>query len=488
MDRFNFLFAARVQTQRAPSSVAQEDVQPGTVTDIHAPVAIAKVVPAPCTAVAANHNAGIQLGTLVADSAANDEGSQPNSEAPRTNADDGAPVVEDDARMRMSRRNLFFILALVAIPLIIVFGSSGKGRSSSGSRKKGGRSSSSSSSSSGRGGSGGSSGCFGAGTLVAVPANELEPPVSFKPIEQLEVGESVALGGQVLATLKLLPDREPLFRLRGIVVSGSHAVKPSPHQGFTRVGDLAAQVETSASSDDVVPLAIEEYRAKEGRAPEHAFIYNLITEAHRMLVTAPGHGRPSGDTGEELLVVADYMEVDDTPEMLHNALKVLNGEAANPHGNHRVLRGVERELRSCFPPGALVVMEDGTAKQVHLIQPGDRVRDGGLVSATMQLVGTSEPLYEMTPSGVIVSGSHTIRDPADGRWRHAEDAAGATPLVGRNEPVLYNLITENHVLRLVARHGEATGLSATDFLEIEEEAALLDHNLMMLNAQGGEEL
>jgi hypothetical protein len=68
-----------------------------------------------------------------------------------------------------------------------------------------------------QGGSGGSSGCFLAGTLVQM-ANGTQ-----KPIEQIDIGDNVLVGGSIFATGKFLINN--LFDYNGIKVSGSHMVK-----------------------------------------------------------------------------------------------------------------------------------------------------------------------------------------------------------------------------------------------------------------------
>jgi len=70
--------------------------------------------------------------------------------------------------------------------------------------------------SSSSGGSGGNS-CFLAGTLVQMADG------TQKPIEQIDIGDNVSVGGFVFATGKFLIDN--LFEYKGIKVSGSHMVQ-----------------------------------------------------------------------------------------------------------------------------------------------------------------------------------------------------------------------------------------------------------------------
>jgi hypothetical protein len=82
------------------------------------------------------------------------------------------------------------------------------------------------SSSSGSGGSGGG-GCFIAGTMITMADG------SLKPVEQVDIGDTVSVGGKVFATGKFLIDN--LYDYNGIQVSGTHMVKEDGK--WTRVED-----------------------------------------------------------------------------------------------------------------------------------------------------------------------------------------------------------------------------------------------------------
>jgi hypothetical protein len=81
-------------------------------------------------------------------------------------------------------------------------------------------------SSSGTPGSGGG-GCFIAGTMITMADG------SFKPVEQVDIRDEVAVGGFVFATGKFLIDN--LYDYKGIKVSGTHMVKEDDK--WTRVED-----------------------------------------------------------------------------------------------------------------------------------------------------------------------------------------------------------------------------------------------------------
>ena len=97
---------------------------------------------------------------------------------------------------------------------------------------------SSGSSSSGGGGSGGG-GCFMAGTMITMADGLL------KPVEQVELGDKVAVGGKVFATAKFLIDN--LYDYNGIQVSGTHMVKEDG--AWTRVED--SRMGVSLGDDEV---------------------------------------------------------------------------------------------------------------------------------------------------------------------------------------------------------------------------------------------
>jgi len=94
------------------------------------------------------------------------------------------------------------------------------------------------SSSSGGGGTGG--GCFIAGTMITMHDG------SLKPVEQVDIGDTVSVGGKVFATGKFLIDN--LYDYNGIQVSGTHMVKEDG--AWTRVED--SRLGVSLGDDDVI--------------------------------------------------------------------------------------------------------------------------------------------------------------------------------------------------------------------------------------------
>ena len=93
--------------------------------------------------------------------------------------------------------------------------------------------------SSGSGGSGGG-GCFIAGTMITMQDG------TFKPVEQVDIGDEVSVGGKVFATGKFLIDN--LYDYNGIQVSGTHMVKEDG--AWTRVED--SRLGVSLGDDEVI--------------------------------------------------------------------------------------------------------------------------------------------------------------------------------------------------------------------------------------------
>ena len=89
------------------------------------------------------------------------------------------------------------------------------------------------------GGSGGG-GCFIAGTMISMQDG------SLKPVEQVDIGDTVSVGGKVFATGKFLIDN--LYDYNGIQVSGTHMVKEDG--AWTRVED--SRLGKSLGDDDVI--------------------------------------------------------------------------------------------------------------------------------------------------------------------------------------------------------------------------------------------
>ena len=97
-----------------------------------------------------------------------------------------------------------------------------------------------SSGASGASGGSGGGGCFIAGTMISMHDG------SLKPVEQVDIGDTVSVGGKVFATGKFLIDN--LYDYNGIQVSGTHMVKEDG--AWTRVED--SRLGKSLGDDDVI--------------------------------------------------------------------------------------------------------------------------------------------------------------------------------------------------------------------------------------------
>jgi hypothetical protein len=140
--------------------------------------------------------------------------------------------------------------------------------------------------------------CFAAGTLTRMADG------SFKPIEALDIGDVTELGGKVIACGKALAN-EDLYRYRGEVVSGSHAVFEAG--AWLRVEDsvLAEKIET----------------------PEGVLLYPVCTE-NMLLVT-------------RAFIAADMTEVENTWDHTEEQrIHMLNLD----HVRNGLLRADERRL------------------------------------------------------------------------------------------------------------------------------------------------
>eukprot|EP00615_Pteridomonas_danica_P008728 CAMPEP_0114350678 /NCGR_PEP_ID=MMETSP0101-20121206/16555_1 /TAXON_ID=38822 ORGANISM="Pteridomonas danica, Strain PT" /NCGR_SAMPLE_ID=MMETSP0101 /ASSEMBLY_ACC=CAM_ASM_000211 /LENGTH=374 /DNA_ID=CAMNT_0001490057 /DNA_START=155 /DNA_END=1279 /DNA_ORIENTATION=+ len=131
----------------------------------------------------------------------------------------------------------------------------------------------------------------------------------------------------------------------------------------------------------------------------------------------------------------------------------------------------------CFVPGSLVMMENNEDKYIQDLELGDILMGGGLVESVMQVWGEQEPLYEI--GGVVVSGSHAIKDPYDQEWKRVIDFEERSRLL-KKEPVLWNVVTTNH--RMLMRQSNGEALVAADYMEAEETDSMRVASLDFLNS------
>ena len=178
--------------------------------------------------------------------------------------------------------------------------------------------------SSGSGGGGGSAGeCFVEGTQVVIQMernheNRSNYDIESMAIDSIKPGMHVFGGGRVEATIQVLVNWSDVFTVGAaegaVYVSGSHALLDPVDGVWKRVEDAIGAVP----------------RLEAGKTT----LYNLITEKHRIFVL-PGlkQGKSQDDierTGgvppRSILETADYLEVDDSDELLERNLKTLNNQ------------------------------------------------------------------------------------------------------------------------------------------------------------------
>mmetsp|Transcript_12305 Transcript_12305/g.33346 ORF Transcript_12305/g.33346 Transcript_12305/m.33346 type:complete len:120 (+) Transcript_12305:761-1120(+) len=102
-------------------------------------------------------------------------------------------------------------------------------------------------------------------------------------------------------------------------------------------------------------------------------------------------------------------------------------------------------------------------------------------SLSCQGYAEDQQLYEI--DGVVFTFGHTVLDPADGVFKHAEDVVDAKKLDHRI-PVVHNLITQHHQIVVQGRtDGKEGWLMTADFMEVEESREDLQEILEKLNTQ-----
>jgi len=116
---------------------------------------------------------------------------------------------------------------------------------------------------------------------------------------------------------------------------------------------------------------------------------------------------------------------------------------------------------SCFLPGTLVTMADGSTKKIIDVDIGDDVAVGGKVFATGKFLNTE--LYDY--KGIKVSGSHMVNE--DGVWLRVRDTKHGISL-GNDENIVYVFGAENRRILI-------NGILFTDYFEVPEQNKLLEN-------------
>ena len=136
--------------------------------------------------------------------------------------------------------------------------------------------------------------------------------------------------------------------------------------------------------------------------------------------------------------------------LLYSVTSLLNGARSlwnGPPGQG--VRGLSN-LAMCFSPDSYVDMESGEKVIISNCSIGSKLRGGGVVRAVMELDNTDErgeiveKLYNYC--GGKVSGSHLVYDRHTKRFVPSRDYLGIEEQSPEDEPVLYCLITSNHII------------------------------------------
>jgi hypothetical protein len=131
----------------------------------------------------------------------------------------------------------------------------------------------------------------------------------------------------------------------------------------------------------------------------------------------------------------------------------------------------------CFAAGTRVVLRDGSARAIERIVVGEKLAGNSVAVATLRFdAAAAAPLFEVR--GVRVTADHAVL--TDGRFVRAREAAGATRAPAAADGLVYDLITTDHRIRIVANGGAE--LECADYLELPEGRVAYDRLLGGLNA------
>ncbi len=109
---------------------------------------------------------------------------------------------------------------------------------------------------------------------------------------------------------------------------------------------------------------------------------------------------------------------------------------------------------SCFERGTPVMMEDGSTKPIEELERGDRLFNGGRVTAKMEFDGSEAFDY----NGTIVSGSHAVFE--RGKWVQVQDSADALPAFKKVD-TWYVVASEHHEIWI-------KGQRFADYLQLDD--------------------
>jgi hypothetical protein len=98
----------------------------------------------------------------------------------------------------------------------------------------------------------------------------------------------------------------------------------------------------------------------------------------------------------------------------------------------------------CFDRKTRIHLDDGTFKHIEEIKPKDRLWDGSMVTAKIQVTAEDLKMYNL--NGIIVSESHIVNH--NGNWIPVRDHPLAIKILRYNEPYLYCINTTSKIIIL----------------------------------------
>lgn len=117
---------------------------------------------------------------------------------------------------------------------------------------------------------------------------------------------------------------------------------------------------------------------------------------------------------------------------------------------------------SCLLAGTKVLMADGSVKPIENVQIGEITAAGRVLQTYKRLYNNATEQSKLglfmnngglfEHDGVYATGRHPLY--LDGAWIEMGDNKYATPLEGTRETIVYNLLTEDHVIPVVGNSGE----------------------------------
>jgi hypothetical protein len=254
----------------------------------------------------------------------------------------------------------------------------------------------------GGGNDSGSNSCFARGTRIRMKDGRL------KRIEDIKVGDELASGGRVLATMVF--EGEALFDLRGTLVTGGHLVM---HKGsWVDVRDHPEAIE--------IGLHPEVFGAQ---------VYNLITEFNLIEIDDllfADHAEVPVDALEEVLEVSEHETVQAMPNAryLDALMDVDIPVSAKTAG---ISTGLLSPRAGGFGAGTPLNLADGSSLEAKALVPGMVLAGGQRVTAIMKAKATWMVSLQHEGTAYSYSPASVILD--DARIDHADHLQGPQDVI-----------------------------------------------------------